>query len=521
VDPANPSSQRPQPPEPQRPQPRGSQRPQPRESRQPADMPVTPGAPGPPGAPEPAGAPGPQQPPALPRRPRPSQAPQTPEPPQWPQAAATPAPTPGPNRRRKGFAVLGSALLAAAGAAAVAAIALPASGNGAANMAARTTVRDAAAQVSALSANWYEGAPYYSVLDGNAPDLGTVMSATGAKAFDLGFILAGNGCTPAWNGTDPVSSDTQVASVINEVRSDGGDVIASMGGYNGTKLGAVCGSASATAAAYQQVISTYGLHAFDFDLEEPEIENTSAIANELGAAQILQQDNPGLFVSVTIPATTSGANWFGQQLIAEAKSLSFTPDDFTIMPFDGGFNGASSQIGALQGFNSQLMSAYGWTSAQAYAHEGFSGMNGRTDSAEYFYQSDFQTVLSFAESNGMSRFTFWSVNRDRQCNPPDNNGTLSADCSSVTQNSWDFTTYAVAFSKNTSPAPPTTPPTTAPPTTTPPTGGGSCPAAWVPNQSYSAGAVVSYNGHQWTANQWSYDEAPGGAAGAWNDDGAC
>ncbi|HEX3750177.1 MAG TPA: hypothetical protein VHW06_06405 [Streptosporangiaceae bacterium] len=220
----------------------------------------------------------------------------------------------------------------------------------------------------------------------------------------------------------------------------------------------------------------------------------------------------------------------GQQLIAEAESLNFTPDDFTIMPSDGGFNGASSQVAALQGFNSQLMSAYGWTSAQAYAHEGFSGMDGRTGSAEYFYQSDFQTVLSFAESNGMSRFTFWSVNRDRECNPPDNNGTLSADCSSVTQNSWDFTTYAVAFSKNTSQTAPTTPPhdrapTTAPPTTTPPTGGGggpgSCPAAWVSNQSYSARAVVSYSGHQWTASQRNYDEVPGGSAGAWTDNGAC
>jgi chitinase len=436
-----------------------------------------------------------------------------------------PPPAPRP-RRKKGFAALGAGLLAAAGAAGVTAVALPGTG---ASATAHTTVREAAAQVSALSANWYEGAPYYSVLDSGAPDLGTVMSATGAKAFDLGFILAGNGCTPAWNGTDPVSSDTQVASVINEVRSDGGDVIASMGGYNGTKLGAVCGSASATAAAYQQVISTYGLHAFDFDLEEPEIENTSAIANELGAAQILQASNPGLFVSVTIPATPTGANWFGQQLIAEAKSLNFTPDDFTIMPFDGGFNGASSQIAALQGFNSQLMSTYGWTSAQAYQHEGFSGMNGRTDSAEYFYQSDFQSVLSFAESNGMSRFTFWSVGRDRQCNPPDNNGALSAECSSVPQNSWDFTTYAVAFAKNTSPTPPTTPtsppPTSPPPTSPPPTGGGggtgSCPAAWVSNQSYSNGATVSYNGHQWTANQWNYDEVPGGSSGAWTDNGAC
>jgi len=386
-----------------------------------------------------------------------------------------------------------------------------------------------AATASALSDNWYESAPYYSVLDSAAPDLGPVMSATGQKAFDMAFILAdGGSCTPAWNGTDPVSGDTQVAAAINEVRSDGGDVTVSAGGYNGTKLGQVCGTAAATAAAYQQVISTYGLHAFDFDLEEPEIENSAAIANELGAAQILQRDNPGLFVSVTIPSIATGANYFGQQLLDEAKTLGFTPNDYTIMPFDGGFNGGSSQVAALQGFNGQLVSTFGWTSSVAYAHEGFSGMNGRTDSAEYFYQSDFQTVLSFAQSNGLGRFTFWSVNRDRECNPPDNNGSLSSECSSVTQNPWDFTAYTVAFANSapvTEPSPTPTPTSTTSPTPTPsptPTASGSCTApAWSSSGTYVSGNVVSYGGDQWTANQWNYDEVPGGPSGAWNNDGAC
>jgi chitinase len=156
-----------------------------------------------------------------------------------------------------------------------------------------------------------------------------------------------------------------------------------------------------------------------------------------------------------------------------------TPDDYTIMPFDGGFNGGSSQVTALQGFNSQLVSTFGWTSAEAYSREGFSGMNGRTDSAEYFYQSDFQTVLSFAESSGMTRYTFWSVNRDRQCDPVDNNGQLSSECSGVAQNSWDFTSYTVAFEQQVSvPTPPTSPPPTSPP----PTG---CTApAWSSSSSY-------------------------------------
>ena len=413
--------------------------------------------------------------------------------------------------RRRLIASVSAALMALAGAAgAVAAITIPASARVAATGTATVS------QVSALTANWYESAPYYSVLDTSGPDLGQVMAATGTKAFDLGFILASSngGCSAAWNATDPVSSDTQVSSVISQVRGAGGDVIVSAGGYNGTKLGQVCGSASATAAAYQQVITAYGLHAIDFDLEEPEIESSAAIANELGAAQILQQQDPGLFISITIPSTTTGANYFGKLLLSEAKSLGFTPDDYTIMPFDGGFSGGSSQVTALQDFNAQLVGTFGWSSAQAYAHEGFSGMNGRTDSAEYFYQSDFQTVLSFAESSGMSRYTFWSVNRDRQCNPPGNNGNLSSECSSVAQNPWDFTAYTVAFAKNTSVTPPPPPTPTPTPTPTGGGGGGSCSApAWSSSTAYTSGNVVSYNGSQWTAEPVELQRGAGWSVG--------
>jgi chitinase len=444
-----------------------------------------------------------------------------------------PRPAPAPRSRPRGRAAT----------AAVAAAATVLLGGGAAAAIGATLTTTAAqaapaavnaAATSALSANWYESAPYYSTLDSSAPDLGQVMSGTGQKAFDMAFILAsGSSCSPAWDGTDPVSSDTQVAGVISTVRADGGDVIVSAGGYNGTKLGQVCSSAATTAAAYQQVVTAYGLHAFDFDLEEPEIENSTAIANELGAAQILQQEDPGLFISITIPSTTTGANYFGGLLLDEAKSLGFTPDDYTIMPFDGGFSGGASQVTALQDFNAQLVSTFGWTSAQAYAHEGFSGMNGRSDTGEMFTQADFQTVLSFAESNHLGRYSFWSVNRDRQCSPAGNNGNTSSECSSVSQNSWDFTAFTVAFANNTSttaPPPPTSPtptPTPTPPpgspmpTPTPSGGSGSCAAAWVNNMAYTSGTIASDNGHNWTANQWNYDEAPGGAAGAWNDDGAC
>jgi chitinase len=370
-----------------------------------------------------------------------------------------------------------------------------------------------AAGTTALTANWYESAPYYLTLDPGAPDPRQVMAATGQRAFEMAFVLApnGGGCTPTWDGTDPVASDTQVASLIGSVRAGGGDVSVSAGGFGGTKLGQVCGSAQATAAAYQQVISAYGLHAIDFDLEEPEIESSAAIANELGAAQILQRGNPGLLVSVTIPATGGGANWFGQQLLNEAKSLGFVPADYSIMPFDGGFSGASSQVAALQALHTQLTTTFGWSSTAAWQHEGVSSMNGRTDSAEIFSPSDFQSVLGFAESNGMSRYTFWSVNRDRQCSPP-NNGATSSECSSVTQNAWAFTAFTVQFAHAT----PTTPP---PPP--PPLNSGKCVAPWSSTAIYVGGNMASSAGHNWTAKWWTQGDVPGGGAGVWTDDGPC
>ncbi|TDU06438.1 chitinase [Streptomyces sp. 846.5] len=422
------------------------------------------------------------------------------------------------------FRTSSSRVLAAVAAAGLAATAMVAIGGSSA----QASVTPAA--TTALSSNWYAAAPYLMPLDNNPPNPVDVMNATGLKAFQLAFILApsGGGCTPTWGGTSAVSSDTAVATTISNIRAAGGDVSVSIGGYGGTKLGQTCGTPAATAAAYQQVITKYGLHAMDFDLEEPEYENTAAVANEIGAAQILQQNNPGLYISITTAGTAAGTGWFGTQMLNQAKTDGFTPNNFSIMPFDGGFSGASSQISALQSFNTLLMSTFGWSSATAYAHEGISMMNGRSDSGEYFYQSDFQSVLSFATSHGLARYTNWSVNRDRQCTPADNNGQTSGTCSSVTQGAWDFTKYSVQFAGATPPtstpttaAPTTAAPTTAAPTTAAPSSGSCTAAAWSATATYTQGNTVSYNGHTWTAKWWTYGDIPGGAAGVWADNGAC
>ncbi|WP_263103723.1 chitinase [Kitasatospora sp. DSM 101779] len=425
------------------------------------------------------------------------------------------SPAPGRHRRRRG----------ATAAAAIAALGLVAAG-----AAAALSGGDALASTTAaapLGSNWYASAPYLMPEDNSPPDAAAVMDATGQKAFQLAFILDSGGCTPAWGGTSSIDTDTAMPAVIQKIRSKGGDVSVSVGGYGGNKLGQGCGTPEATAAGYQKVITKYQLKAIDFDLEEPEYENAAAIHNEIGAAKILQQNNPGLYISITTAGTNAGTGWFGTQMLNEAKSQGFTPNNYSIMPFDGGFNGAAAQTDALVKFNKILQTTFGWDEATAYAHEGVSLMNGRTDAAEYFKQADFQTVLDFATAHKLARYTYWSVNRDRQCAGTVDPG-LSGSCSSVAQNDWDFTKFTVKFAGAT---PPTSTPTATPTSSTSPTSSasptgkpGTCTLpAWNASTVYTNGNKVSYQGHNYHAKWWTQNEIPtnSGQWGVWADDGPC
>jgi chitinase len=313
----------------------------------------------------------------------------------------------------------------------------------------------AASGTPVLSANWYEAAPYYFVTDDGAPDLGDVIDTTGQKAFVLAFVRApskGGGCTPSWGGTDPVSTDTSVADITREVRAHGGGVSVSVGGGGGTALGQVCATPQATAAAYRTVLDKYHVSAIDFDIERSELQNPHAVANEVGAAQILERETPGLMVTITIPSTATGVDGYGEQVLEQAEKKQLTVAAYTIMPFDDGFHGAAAQQVALAGFNHQLQDVFGWSATTAWQHEGVSQMNGEADKAEYFSESDFASNLKFAETHHMARYTFWSMNRDRECDPPSNAGQVSTDCSSVSQGPYAFTRYSAKFAEWQAPA---------------------------------------------------------------------
>jgi hypothetical protein len=286
------------------------------------------------------------------------------------------------------------------------------------------------------------GAPYLYLGWGDPPAPSTVMTATGVKWFTMAFVLSGGGCTPSWDSQRPLTGGVD-QQTINAIRAAGGDIVPSFGGWSGNKLGPNCSTPQALAGAYQQVINAYGLKAIDIDIENSdEFENDTVRNRILDALKIVKQNNPGIQTIVTFGTTTTGPNFYGNQLIERAAAIQAGIDVFTIMPFDfGSGNIGTDTINAAEGLKNKLKSSFGWSDAQAYSHMGISGMNGLSDQQEMTTVATWTQIRDWAKSRGLARLAFWSVNRDRPCP----GGGVVSNCSGIAQNNWDFTRITAGF----------------------------------------------------------------------------
>ncbi|MET7911560.1 carbohydrate binding domain-containing protein [Streptomyces avermitilis] len=288
-----------------------------------------------------------------------------------------------------------------------------------------------------------QAAPYLYLGWGDPPSATSVMSSTGIKWYTMAFMLDSGGCNPAWDGSRPLTGGTD-QSVINSVRSAGGDIVPSFGGWSGSKLGANCSSASALAGALQKVIDAYGLKAIDMDIENTdEFENATVQDRILTALKTVKANNPGLRTIVTFGTTTTGPTYWGNRLIEQAQALNAGIDVFTIMPFDfgGGSDMYGNTVNATDGLKAKLKSTFGWDDATAYSHIGISGMNGLSDQQENTTPAIWTQVRDWANSHHIARLAFWSVNRDRPCP----GGGVVSNCSGISQNTWQFTSITAGF----------------------------------------------------------------------------
>ncbi|WP_181804080.1 carbohydrate binding domain-containing protein [Streptomyces shenzhenensis] len=317
--------------------------------------------------------------------------------------------------------------------------------------------RDAAGNVSAASnpvsvttsagsgggSGFKQAAPYLFEGWGDPPSPSTVMSSTGIKNFTMAFVLDSGGCTPAWDGSRALTGGVD-QSAINQIRAAGGDVTPSFGGWQGSKLGADCSSASALAGAIQKVIDAYGLKSVDMDIENTdEFENEAVQARILTALKTVKANNAGLRTIVTFGTSTTGPTYYGNRLIEQAQSIGADIDVFTIMPFDfgGGSDMYGNTVSAAEGLKTKLKSTFGWDDATAYAHIGISGMNGLSDQQETTTPAIWTQIRDWGNSHHIARLAFWAVNRDRGCA----GGGVVSNCSGISQSDWQFTSITAGF----------------------------------------------------------------------------
>ncbi|WIX84229.1 chitinase [Amycolatopsis carbonis] len=262
-----------------------------------------------------------------------------------------------------------------------------------------------------------------------------MSSKGGAKGFTLGFVT-GAGCKASWfNAYDPRSA--WQADEIAKIRSGGGDVKVSFGGASGIELAQACSSVSSLAAEYDAVVKAYGLKYIDLDIEGAAVADTASIQRRSQALKTVQNNNPGLKISLTLPALPNGLDSNGLGVVNAAKAAGVNLDLVNVMAMDY-YQGAGDQgakaISAAKATQAQLKSIFGLSDAAAWKKVGLTPMLGVNDSQnEIFYQKDATAVVNFAKSVHLGMLSFWEAGRDANaCN-----GALYR-CTNVSQQPYEF-----------------------------------------------------------------------------------
>jgi hypothetical protein len=358
---------------------------------------------------------------------------------------------------------------------------------------------------TASAAGSFGFAPYVDMSNSQEFMLNNAISQSHLGAFTAAFVI-GAGCTPTWGDTLPVNNDPDVSGKISQAQAAGAQLIVSFGGEAGIELAQSCTDVTQLTAAYQSVITQFKLTHIDFDVEGAAIADTPSITRRFQAINNLESANPGLVVSVTVPVLPTGLDFNGEAFIKAAASAHTRLDVVNIMAMDygGSFDSGGAEMGndavsAAQNTLTQLKNDY--SASATFAMIGITPMIGQNDdSAEIFTEADARQVVSFAQSNGIGRLAFWSVDRDQPC--PSSVGSGLPFCTQISQNKLDFTSIFTGFSGGgsgggTPTATATTPPNptatrTPGPTATPPAGV----QPWDGNfHAYKVGDLVSFQGH--------------------------
>ncbi len=233
----------------------------------------------------------------------------------------------------------------------------------------------------------------------------------------------------------------------------GGDVIPTFGGYSadksGTEIADSCTNVSQIAAGYESVITTRGVTRLDMDVESNSLNNTAGMDRRNKAVALTEawaaQNGIPLQVQYTLPVEQYGLDPNGEAVLQNAVANGVTVNLVNIMVFgyyihsEGVVQMGQAAINAATSTQTQLRTIFpNLTSTQTWTVEGMTMLPGIGDypkKTEVTYLTDAQTVLTFAQQNGMNFLSIWAIQRDNGGCPGERDDNT---CSGIVQNTWDF-----------------------------------------------------------------------------------
>jgi hypothetical protein len=271
-------------------------------------------------------------------------------------------------------------------------------------------------------------APYFETYAGS--NLDALSKASGAKYLTLAFLqtAAKGSCTVSWNGdpATPVAWSTY-GSDIARIRARGGDVVPSFGGYSadhdGTDIADSCPSVTRIAAAYEQVVTTYGVTRLDLDVEDRSLNRSAAIDRRNRAIHLVQawaaRHGRVVQFSYTLPSSMSGLDPTGVGVLRDAVRRGADVRVVNAMTFDF-YDGvphemARDSITAADRVIRQMRSVYpGQTLARLWSRLGVTEMVGIDDfgPAETLTTADAHRVAAWAGRKRLASLSFWALQRD-------------------------------------------------------------------------------------------------------------
>ena len=310
-------------------------------------------------------------------------------------------------------------------------------------------------------------APYFQTyLPGS---LSAVARQSGARFLTLAFVQSAgkkgaSACSITWNGdrSQPISRGRYRADIAR-LRATGGNVIASFGGFSadqgGTEIADSCHSVRAIARAYEQLITVYGVHRLDMDVEANSLLNVKGIDRRNKAIVLVEHwarcRHIRLWIQYTLGVEPTGFDQNTMGILRDAVRTGARVDSVNLMVFDyyltpehRPLNMGKLAIESAISVHRQLARVYPkLNTRQLWRMLGFTMMSGIDDfpgKTEVTRLSDTRVILDFAFANRMDFLSIWAIQRDNGGCP----GAIGSNtCSGIKQRPWAFSHLLEPFTR--------------------------------------------------------------------------